>query len=234
MKKMELFIKWNEYNYQKFLCYLKKQADNEYKKFHQKLIKNDNVKLIGIRMPILRKIAKEIKEPIEFIKFNKHIYYEETILHGLVLNNINDNFLEHVEYFINYIDNWAVNDSVACSLKKFKKISINEVEKFLTSNNPWSIRFALTLLLNYYINDENIDRVLELSDEINCDEYYVKMANSWLISCCYIKYKNKTEKFLEKTKIDNFTYNKAISKICDSYRVCKKDKEILKAKRRSL
>ena len=59
------------------------------------------------------------------------------------------------------------------------------------------------------------------------------MANAWLISICYIKYPDKTNKYLRNNNLDDFTYNKAISKICDSYRVDKKDKEILKKLKRS-
>ena len=54
------------------------------------------------------------------------------------------------------------------------------------------------------------------------------MANAWLISICFIKFPNETLKYLKKCKLNKFTKNKAISKIRDSYRVSKTDKEEVK------
>lgn len=233
---MDLSIKWNENNYQEFLNYLKGQADAEYRDFHKKLLKDENIKVIGIRTPILRKIAKEIKDIKGFIKYNTHEFYEENILAALVITKVKDNLFTYINNFIPYINNWAVNDIFASSLKQFKNIDIKEVKPYLNSNNPWSVRFGLTLLLSHYVTDKYIDEILEICDSINIDHYYVKMANAWLLSICYIKFPEKTEKFLKNTKIDNFTYNKTISKICDSYRVNKEDKTRLKEmkKRRNL
>ena len=135
--------------------------------------------------------------------------------------------------FIPLIDNWAICDIVCANAKIFKK-NLEEgliyINKCINNHNPWSKRVGLVLLLDYYINDKYIDVVLKLANNIKSDEYYVKMANAWLISICYIKYPNKTETFLNNTKIDNWTYNKAISKICDSTRVEKEAKNKLKEK----
>lgn len=90
----------------------------------------------------------------------------------------------------------------------------------------------MVLLLNYYINDKYIDLILKIANNINSEEYYVKMANAWLISICYIKYPNKTKIFLNNTKIDKWTYNKSISKICDSKRISDKEKIVLKKLRK--
>ena len=233
---MDLSIKWNKIKYLEFLNYLKNQADTKYRDFHKKLLKDDTIKVIGIRTPILRKIAKEIKDIDGFIKYNTHEYYEENILMALVITKVKDNLLSYINNFIPYINNWAVNDIFASSLKQFKKIDIKEVKPYLNSKNPWSVRFGLTLLLSHYVTDKYIDEILDICEAIETNHYYVKMANAWLLSVCYIKFPEKTEDFLKTTKIDTFTYNKTISKICDSYRVNKEDKTRLKEmkKRRNL
>ena len=225
---MDLSIKWNNNNYQEFLNCLKKCQDIKYRDFHKKILNDDESKLIGIRTPELRKMAKEIKDIDGFLKYNTHQFYEENILAALVITKVKENLLEYIDNFIPYINNWAVCDIFAGSLKQFKNIDIKVVKKYLNSNNPWSVRFGLVLLLSHYVSDKYIDEILKICDSINIDHYYVKMANAWALSICYIKFPEKTEKFLKTTKIDTFTYNKTISKICDSYRVSKEDKNRLK------
>lgn len=216
--------------YQNFINELYKNKDEKYKEFHSKLLKNENITVIGIRTPGLKKLAKEISKNDyqSFIKQNTHKTYEECILHGLILGYIKideKELFKLIDDFIPYIDNWATNDLTVSNLKIFKTININKLNKYLKSNNPWEIRFGLTLLLSYYIKEENLDKIFNICDSITSDHYYVKMANSWLISMCYIKYPKETHKYLQKNNLDKFTHNKAISKICDSYKVSKKDKD---------
>ncbi len=216
--------------YQNFINELYKNKDEKYKEFHSKLLKNENITVIGIRTPGLKKLAKEISKNDyqSFIKQNTHKTYEECILHGLILGYIKideKELFKLIDDFIPYIDNWATNDLTVSNLKIFKTININKLNKYLKSNNPWEIRFGITLLLSYYIKEENLDKIFNICDSITSDHYYVKMANSWLISMCYIKYPKETHKYLQKNNLDKFTHNKAISKICDSYKVSKKDKD---------
>ncbi len=224
-------IKWTKKSYNEFLLFLKQNADLKYKSFHQKLLKNENCKLIGIRTPLLKDISKQISrgDYQSFIKYNCHSFYEEKIIHGLILGYIkNDNILTLIDDFIPYIDNWAINDIVCANLKFFKKIDINYLKKYISSSNPWEIRFGLVLLLNYYIYEDNLPFIFNICDNIKNDYYYVQMAIAWLISICYIKYPNITIKYIKQNNLNKFTFNKTISKICDSYRVSKQDKQMLK------
>lgn len=217
-------------NYSTFVTYLYKFEDKKYKEFNEKLFK-ENINSIGIRMNNLKNIAKVIdKETISMLKFN---YFEEKMIYGLYIGYLKTSFkdvLKEIDKFIIYNDNWAINDSTCSNLKIFKS-NLDEgfifINKYLKSNEPFKIRFALVLLLNYYINDKYIDKILTICDNIRNDNYYVKMANAWLISMCYIKYQKKAYKFLLNNKLDNFTINKAISKIKDSYRVPKEEKIML-------
>lgn len=227
---------WNKNTYRKFIKNLNTLKDEKYKKMQEKIIKNKNIKIIGIRIPILKKIAKEIskKNYKQFIKYNTHIYLEENILHGLILGYIkeeNQSLLKNIDEFIKYIDNWETCDTVCANLKQFKKMDIRIINKYI-NDNPWSQRFGLVLLLDHYIKEENLDFIYNISKNIKTEEYYVKMAISWLLSICYIKYPQNTIKFLKKANLDKFTHNKTISKICDSKRVDKEIKEKLKLMRK--
>lgn len=228
-------IKWNKQTYQKFIKYLKTISEKNYQKFHQKLLKNEKIKVLGVRTPKLKEIARQISKTdyLKFIKYNTHTYYEENIIHGLLLGIIkDDNILNLIDDFIPYIDNWATCDITCANLKIFKKININQTKKYLKSSNPWEIRFGLVILLDHYIEKENINYIFITCNIVKNDHYYVKMAIAWLLSICYIKYPEITLKYLKNVDLDNFTYNKTISKICESLRVSKETKEKLKKLKR--
>lgn len=210
--------------------------DLKYLKFNKKILNNDNICIIGVRVPILRKIAKEmvINNNLEYLYKNKK-YYEEIMIHGLILGYLKlpfNELLEKLDEFIPLVDNWAICDTVCSNLKIFKK-NLDEgfiyINKLLKSNDEFTVRFGLVLLLDYYINDEYIDEILDICVNICNDKYYILMANAWLLSICYIKYKDKTLNLLNNYLLDYTLKKKTIYKICDSNRVLKKDKIFLKS-----
>ena len=215
---------------------LKELSEKDYQKFSASLLPNiDNV--LGVRLPILRKLAKEIlkdKDCEKFLKSTKFKYMEEYMLQGMVIGLLKkpiDDVLLYVKNFIPSIDNWSVCDSFCCGFK-ITNDNLDTVFDFLQpyfkSKNEYEIRFAYVMLLNYYLQDEYIDRVFKLVDEFDDDRYYSRMAVAWLVSIAYIKYPNKTEKYLKKSKLDTWTYNKSIQKICESLKADKTTKEKLK------
>ena len=204
-----------------------KYSDEKYKKFSSSLCPNNEKDIfIGIRIPILRKYAKELlKENEDIYYILKQInnkYYEEVMLKGMIIAlsklNIKDK-LKLTKKFVPEIMNWAVCD-IFCSDFKFTKSDEKIVWDFIVdyknSNKEFEIRFMIVMMLSHFINDK----------------YYVQMAIAWTISVCYVKYKDKTEKFLKNTNLSNFTYNKAIQKILESLRVSKEDKEKLRKMKR--
>ena len=233
--------KWTKEDYQKFLDYLKSSSDATYRAFHFKLLKNDNIQVIGVRTPLLKQLAKQISlgNYTEFISLNRHEYYEEDVIYGFILGYLKLDFqdlLNLLKEFTKHIDNWATNDLVCSNLKMFKKnleLGFYYIEELLKSQNRWENRFSLVLLLNFYVNDEYIDKVLKIASNIQSNDYYVLMANAWLLSICYIKYKDKTFPLFKEPILDDFTHNKAISKIIESNRISKEEKkEIRKWKRK--
>lgn len=218
---------------------LLKMQDIKYKEFHSSLSPNvDNI--IGIRVPVLRNYAKELlkNHKQEEIKVGDK-YYEELLLQGMIIGLQNkesiENIIVKVNKFVPKINSWGVCDTFCAGLKitkKYKKEMFKVIEKYLKSNKEYELRFAIVMLLDYYIIDEYIDIVLNILNKINSDKYYVQMANAWAISICLIKYYEKTVKFLENTNLDKFTYNKAIQKAIESYRITDKQKEYLRKMKR--
>lgn len=224
-------------NYDDFINYLKSLQDIEYKKFHEKLT-TTKYEIIGIRVPILRRIAKEIIKT-NYKKFLSDVgstYYEEVFIEGLVIASLpEEDLFSYLQKFVNKIDNWAICDSFCNSLKFIKKDPDKYFSYFkdcVLSKEEFKIRVGLVILLNYYIQEKYIKDIFDLIDNIKVDKYYVNMAAAWLLAEMYIKYPTITEEYLNITNINDFTFNKTISKICDSYRVSKKEKERLKKMRR--
>lgn len=215
--------------------------DKKYQKFHSSLCPGtDNI--IGVRIPVLRSYAKKLskQENIkEYIFFNKTEYYEEVMLQGMLIgltkNSDIKETLTMLKNFIPKIDNWAVCDICCAGLKivnKNKDVFWNFIQKYLKSQKEFELRFAIVMMLDYFIDEKYIDRVLTVLDDIKHDAYYVKMAVAWAISVTFVKFQDKTLRYLKNNNLDDWTYNKSLQKICESLRVDKKTKEKIKRLKR--
>ena len=199
--------------------------DLKYKEFNDKIVNQDVYPTIGIRIPTLRKLAKEVAKNgyLDYIN-SKHTYYEEYLIHGLVIGYIKIPFkdkLNLLDKYVPTIHDWASVDIPVSNLKDFKKNQkdgYKYILKLLKGNN-WSIRFGLILLLDYYINDDYINNIIDITLNIKNDSYYVMMARAWLLATAYIKYSDKVYKLLKDRSLPKDVHNKTISKICESYRI---------------
>lgn len=212
------------------------EADEKYQKFSSALLPGVN-NVVGVRLPVLRKISREIYKSDwqTYLKNNDCRFMEETMLKGMVIGLIKDEpekILNYIENFVPEINNWSVCDSFCCGLKfikKNKELVWNFVQKYLNSEKEFEIRFGVLVLLNYFIEENYIDRVLEKLEKVKTTDYYAQMAAAWAISICYIKFEAKTLDFLKKPSIDKAVFNKSIQKIIESNRISKETKIMLKA-----
>ena len=225
---------WNKNEYKQFIKYLKSIQDIKYKEFHSSLVLNSKYEMIGIRVPIMRDIAKKIaKSNIEdFLEYAQNKYYEEVMIQGLVISHIKDEkqFYKYFREYINKIDNWALCDSFCSSIKivrKYEEKYFKEAVKLTLNKEEFISRVGLVMILNHFINKNNLDIIFDTLNKIQSDKFYINMAEAWLSCELYIKYPKETTKFLKKNNLNKFTQNKAISKIHDSYRVSKEEKELL-------
>lgn len=208
-----------------------KNQDTKYREFHSRLIPDvDKEKIIGVRVPAMRKIAKQAaKDNADFAVE----YYEEAMIKGFVVGYKSCSLEEHLQSladFVPYIDNWAVCDCSVATFKFAKKYQ-SEVWDFLMpyfEGGTYEIRFAVIMLMDYYLNDEYIERVIDILKNIESDEYYVNMAVAWALSVVYVKYKEKALALIESKCLKPWVHNKTIQKICESLRVDKTEKEYLK------
>ena len=216
---------------------LKKLQDTKYQEFHSSLCPGVN-NIIGVRVPVLRSYAKELIKQYNIKELLKNIddeYYEEIMLQGMLIGLSKDNFkliLEYIENFIPKINNWAVCDTFCAGLKvtkKNKEKMWDFILKYLNSDKEFEVRFSVVMILDYYIEQEKLEKVFEIFDSIKSDKYYVQMAVAWAISICLIKYYDETLEYLKNTDIDIFTYNKALQKAIESYRINNEQKILLQS-----
>ena len=206
-----------------------KLQDKKYQEFQKKLCPETN-NIIGVRIPTLRKFAKENKDKIDFRKINTK-YYEEIMLRGMLLGMQKNIDYKEIKNFIPLIDNWAVCDTFCSGLKQVKNNKqefLKFAKPYLSSNKEFEVRFAVVILLDYYIEDEHIDYILNILSKINREEYYINMAIAWCYAECFIKYYEKTLKFFKEVKLNKFVRNKSIQKAIESYRLSNSQKDVLR------
>ena len=215
-------------------------SQEKYQKFASALIPNvDN--LLGVRIPVIHKIAKRIAKDDAFLYLQTatDLYFEETMLQGLVICNMKEDLdiiLKQIKLFVPKINNWSVCDSF-CTHLKVVKANKNEfwdfLQTYISSNNAYDIRFAVVIMLFYYIEENYLDQLFSAFNKINHQDYYVKMSVAWAVSMCFVKYPDETMAYLKNNNLDNFTYNKSLQKIRESLKVDKDTKEIIKSMKKA-
>ena len=221
---------WNKKSYKQFILYLKTNADLEYREFNSKSV-NTKLKMFGVRVPIMRRIAKKIGKTDVEAYFSKvgNDYYEEIMIYGLVLSE-SVFLLDYFKDFISRVDNWAICDGFCSSLKIINKDLdryFNFFMQVIDKTQPFELRFLIVVLLNYYLVDDYIDDVLNFVLSIKSEDYYVNMAISWLLAEAVVLYEAKVVDILATSKLCKFVQNKTISKIRDSYRVSSNVKDFI-------
>ena len=214
--------------------------DEKYRDFASKLIPNiQKDSMIGVRLPHIKKLAKELYrsgEYIGFINMLPHTYFEEYHLHSYILSEIKDfdSFIKEIEKLLPYIDNWSVCDSLRPkSFVKNKEKALIYIKKWLESEHVYTKRFGIEMLMVHYLGDDFKPEYLELVSKTKGEDYYLKMMVAWYFATALAKQYDATLPYIENHAIeDNWTHNKAIQKALESYRVSEDKKVLLKTYKR--
>ncbi len=219
-------------------------SDKDYAEFSKKLTPDTNYKIIGVRVPVIKKIAKiAIKENLaeEFLT-ESHAFYEEYFLHGIILGLLksdNYQFFKCLNDFLPKIDNWAICDGTVAGIKRLKKMPSEALEfakSCLDSNLPYVKRFGVVTLTTYFLDENFSPNILELVSKIKSENYYVNMAIAWFFSVALVKKYDETLQYLTTNKLSKFIHDKTIQKAIESFRISDEKKtylRTLKNKRRN-
>ena len=226
-------------------------ADDEYREFSMKGIFSERP-FIGVRIPQIRRIVAEVpKEKIEEILAVEPVAIEEVLAQGMLIGRLPYEEIvaprEHLHggsWFdsqISYIDNWCTCD-IFCS-GMAKKIRKKRTEFFETKvdgllsdkSGEFAVRVGLVLLKSAYIEPEWLNVIFDRVDGLaEREEYYIRMGIAWLLCDCFIKYPTATTGYMVSSKLPVWTFNKTISKICDSYRVDDETKDLVRKMRKKI
>lgn len=212
-------------------------CEPKYMKFTSALMPGvENV--LGIRLPLLRKIAREIAagDWRAYLAQAGDFYFEERMLQGMVISYARCDpaeKLEHVARFIPKIDNWAVCDCFCWRLKAAERQPMWEfIRPRFRSEAEYEVRFAVVMALGNFVDQAHIEDLLQLLDGIRHEAYYARMGVAWAVSVCYIKFPERTHAWLESCSLDDWTFNKSLQKIVESYRVSDAAKQQIRAMKR--
>ena len=214
-------------------------ADDEYREFVMKICPSERP-FLGVRVPQIREICKNVptEKISEFLKV-KPVGYEEVLARGFLISRLP--FNEMMQWFdsqVDCIDDWSTCDTFCSAVgkvvKKNKaKFFDEKMDELLSDSREFAVRVGLVLLKVAYVDDDYLQVIFDrVSGLAKREEYYIKMGIAWLLCDCFIKYPTATTSYMLSSKLPKWTYNKTISKICDSYRVDAETKDLLRKMRR--
>lgn len=214
-------------------------ADDEYRNFSMRGIPCDRP-FLGVRILEIRKLVRKVPSSdfTEFLEATP-IAIEEVIARGFLIARLP--YEEMFKYFdsqINYLDNWCSVDTFCASLRKTIKnhkpdFLDAKIEPLLQNQDEFAVRAGLVCLLDFYVDFDHLFLIFDRIESLkNRDEYYIRMAIAWLLAECFIKYPDETLSYLKQSTLEKWTFNKALSKICDSYRVPIEAKQQIKLLRK--
>lgn len=200
--------------------------------FNAKLIPTvKKEKIIGVRIPNIRNFAKKLKDYNEFLNDLPHNYYEENNLHAFLIEKEKsfDNCIFYLNLFLPYVDNWATCDCMKPKvLKKEPEKMLKQIKIWLKSNHTYTVRYAINLLMSFYLDGNFKAEYLTLVKKVESNEYYINMMRAWYFATALAKQYEKTLPIIENKTLDKWTHNKAIQKAVESRRINQETKEYLK------
>lgn len=223
--------------------------DKEYKAFHSKLMPTiDADRIIGIRTPKLRKLAKNLwresntrakdssaddaPTPAElFMSELPHHYYEENNLHGLFIEQIRDfdACIAALDRFLPFVDNWATCDMMAPKvLGKEKEKLLFAIRRWIAAEPVYEVRFAIGMLMRHFLDEDFKAEYADMVAAVSSPEYYINMMRAWYFATALAKQYDAVLPYLVEDRLDVWTHNKTIQKAIESYRITPEQKEYLR------
>lgn len=221
---------------------LEEMAEEKYKEFNQALVPGSRM-MLGVRIPAQRNLAKEIAKGDwkTYLDNARDDSFEEVNVQGFVIGYAKadyDMILPYIKKYVAKINDWSLCDGFCASLKmvkkhkeKFKEI----LREYSSRDSEFDQRFVSVILMNYYLEPEDMDETLAMLDGLKNQGYYCKMGVAWAIATAMAKQRDKTFEYLKagNNTLDDFTYNKAIQKMIESYRISDEDKRLLRGMKRN-
>ena len=212
-------------------------SEPEYRDFMAKLLTTvPKDKILGVRMPYLRKIAKKIKKSgreIEFISQLPHTYYEEDAIHAFIIMDFDDGeCIREIKRFLPYVNNWGICDSLRpISFSLNKESLLTEIKEFLHSEHIYTVRFGIEMLMLHYLNENFSPEMPRIISEVKGGDYYLDMMVAWYFATALAFRYEEILPCLTERRLSVWVHNKTICKAVESHRISADKKEYLKTLR---
>lgn len=210
--------------------------DRKYAEFSAKLTPTVDAEMfIGVRIPELRRLAKTlVKEGgyEDFLKELPHRYYDENVLHGLIVSEFKDyeKCIGALEAFLPFVDNWAVCDTMSPKVfRKYKEQLMEKIMEWTGSEHTYTCRFGMLMLMKWFLDEDFHEEYLEIPASVKSKEYYVNMMVAWFFATALAKQWDAAVPYIENHRLDQWTHRKTIQKACESYRVTDEQKAYLRS-----
>ena len=210
--------------------------DEKFAAFQARLIPNvAPERIIGVRTPTLRKLAKTLRgsgEAEEFLKALPHEFFEENHLHAFLLCEMKDfdACVQAVEDFLPYVDNWATCDQMSPGVfRKNKQALLPYIRCWIASERCYTRRFGTGMLMSHFLDEDFREDYLRLGSDKRSEEYYVNMMIAWYFATALAKQYEAALPYLENRRLDPWVHNKTIQKAVESFRVSDEHKACLRA-----
>ena len=212
------------------------RQDLKYRDFQVKLIPGmEPEKMIGVRTPDLRKIAKQMakREDIgEFLENLPHEFFDENQVHAFVISELKDygRCVQGVERFLPFVDNWATCDQMSPKVfKKHRPELLDSIKEWIRSEHTYTVRFAVGMLMQHYLDEDFDPAYPEMVAEVQSEEYYIRMMIAWYFATALAKQYEAVLPYIEERRLEPWTHNKTIQKAVESYRITPEQKEYLRS-----
>ena len=213
--------------------------DEGYRDFNAKLLPTvDKARIIGVRTPALRQLAKELLKTVDTAPFMAqlpHAYFEEDGLHAAFIEAIRDfdACLAETERFLPFVDNWATCDCMKPPVfRRHKAELLPYIRVWLDSGETYTVRYGVNMLMSHFLDADFDPMYLDWAAELRSEEYYVNMVIAWYFATALAKQYEAALPYLEQQRLDCWTHNKAIQKAVESYRISDEQKTYLKTLKR--
>ena len=213
--------------------------DTGYQAFQAKLMPTvDPATVIGVRMPLLRQLARELAatpDAAAFMADLPHRYYEENTLHGLLISRMNDYAaaVDALEHFLPCVDNWATCDCISPRAFARRPPQLpGQLHRWMADRRPYTVRFGIGMLMQFYLDDAFRPEYLDWVSEVHSEEYYVNMMIAWYFATALAKQPDAALPVLQQNRLSPWVHNKTIQKAVESYRIPPEQKAYLRTLRR--
>lgn len=212
--------------------------DAGYRDFNSRLIPTvDPERVIGVRTPALRSLAKELRgggQAERFLRELPHFYFEENQLHAFLIASLREfgKAMEAVEEFLPYVDNWATCDQLSpAAFKKDLPALESACVKWLRSDRVYTVRFGIGMLMRHFLDEGFTPACLDLVGGVSSGEYYINMMIAWYFATALAKQYDSALPWLEQRRLGQWVHNKTIQKAVESYRITPEQKDHLRTLR---